>query len=180
MRWERTAIHPLDLGIVLAYLAGMVAVGYLVAGRIRRFADFFVAGRALTTPILICTLVSSYYGLDALFGDSGDAAREGVEFGDVVAAAQKAGRVGHLAGGAAEVGGRDEVPIGLAAGGVVVGSVGVEPVSVLEAGAPEPALVEELGVTPMARLVGYAVAGIAPEIMGAAPINAIPKLLRSP
>jgi SSS family solute:Na+ symporter len=78
MEWERTAIHPLDLGIVVAYLAGMVAVGYLVAGRIRRFADFFVAGRALTTPILICTLVSSYYGLDALFGDSGDAAREGV------------------------------------------------------------------------------------------------------
>ena len=72
------AIHLLDVGIVIAYLAGMVAVGYLVAGRIRRFADFFVAGRALTTPILICTLVSSYYGLDALFGDSGDAAREGV------------------------------------------------------------------------------------------------------
>jgi Na+/proline symporter len=71
-------LHPLDATIVLAYLAGMVGVGYLVAGRIRRFADFFVAGRALTTPILICTLVSSYYGLDALFGDSGDAAREGV------------------------------------------------------------------------------------------------------
>jgi Na+/proline symporter len=56
----------------------MVLVGYLVAGRIRRFSDFFLAGRALTTPILICTLVSSYYGLDALFGDSGDASREGV------------------------------------------------------------------------------------------------------
>src|SRR5512145_1425082 len=56
----------------------MIAVGYAVSGRIRAFRDFFVAGRALTAPILICTLVSSYYGLDALFGDSGDAAREGV------------------------------------------------------------------------------------------------------
>lgn len=71
-------LHPIDLAIVLTYLAGMIAVGYVVAGRIRGFADFFVAGRALTTPILICTLVSSYYGLDALFGDSGDASREGV------------------------------------------------------------------------------------------------------
>jgi solute:Na+ symporter, SSS family len=54
-------IHPVDLGIIIAYLAGMVLVGYLVAGRIRWFTDFFLAGRALTTPILICTLVSSYY-----------------------------------------------------------------------------------------------------------------------
>jgi SSS family solute:Na+ symporter len=72
------AIHAVDLGIVVAYLAGMVLIGYLVAGRIRQFSDFFLAGRALTTPILICTLVSSYYGLDALFGDAGDAARDGV------------------------------------------------------------------------------------------------------
>ncbi|MGH7277627.1 MAG: sodium:solute symporter family protein, partial [Candidatus Rokuibacteriota bacterium] len=71
-------LHALDLAIVVAYLAGMVAIGYVVARRLRGFADFFVAGRALTTPILICSLVSSYYGLDALFGDSGDAAREGV------------------------------------------------------------------------------------------------------
>lgn len=71
-------LHAVDLTIVVGYLAGMILVGYLVAGRIKGFADFFVAGRALTTPILICTLVSSYYGLDALFGDAGDASREGV------------------------------------------------------------------------------------------------------
>ncbi len=52
-------------------------MGYLVAGRIKGFEDFFVAGRSLTAPILICSLVSSYYGLDALIGDSGDASREG-------------------------------------------------------------------------------------------------------
>lgn len=71
------AVHPIDVAIVVVYLVGMMTVGYLVAGRIRVFTDFFVAGRALTTPILICSLVSSYYGLDALFGDSGDASRDG-------------------------------------------------------------------------------------------------------
>jgi Na+/proline symporter len=71
------AVHPVDLAIIVAYLIGMMVVGYLVAGRIKVFSDFFVAGRALTTPILICSLVSSYYGLDALFGDSGDASRDG-------------------------------------------------------------------------------------------------------
>ncbi|HXG05562.1 MAG TPA: sodium:solute symporter family protein [Candidatus Binatia bacterium] len=72
------ALHAIDLAIVVTYLGSMVLVGYLVAGRIRRFSDFFLAGRALTTPLLVCTLVSSYYGLDALFGDAGDAARDGV------------------------------------------------------------------------------------------------------
>ncbi len=71
-------VHPIDLAIVAAYLAGMLAIGYVVAGRIHGFTDFFVAGRSLTTPMLVATLVSSYYGLDALLGDSGDASREGV------------------------------------------------------------------------------------------------------
>ena len=34
------------------------------------------------------------------------------------------------------------------------------------------------GVTPLARLLGYAVAGIDPDIMGVGPINAIPKVLK--
>src|SRR5690606_20239406 len=35
-----------------------------------------------------------------------------------------------------------------------------------------------LGLEPLARLVGFAVAGVAPEIMGIGPIEAIPKVLR--
>ena len=69
--------HPVDVAIVVAYLLGMIGIGYAVSSRIKAFRDFFLAGRALTAPILICTLVSSYYGLDALLGDSGDAARDG-------------------------------------------------------------------------------------------------------
>ena len=40
------------------------------------------------------------------------------------------------------------------------------------------AAINELGVTPVARLVGYAVAGVAPEVMGIGPINAIKKVLQ--
>ncbi len=36
---------------------------------------------------------------------------------------------------------------------------------------------EALGLTPLARFVGFAVAGVRPEIMGVGPINAVPKLL---
>ncbi len=37
---------------------------------------------------------------------------------------------------------------------------------------------EELGLTPLLRFVGFAVAGVRPEIMGVGPIAAIPKLLK--
>jgi acetyl-CoA acyltransferase len=38
--------------------------------------------------------------------------------------------------------------------------------------------VEELGVDPMARIVGYAVAGVSPDLMGIGPISAIRKVLK--
>jgi len=40
------------------------------------------------------------------------------------------------------------------------------------------AKVEELGVKPMAKLLGFAVAGVAPEVMGIGPIESIPKALK--
>jgi acetyl-CoA acyltransferase len=40
-------------------------------------------------------------------------------------------------------------------------------------------VLRELGLTPLARWVGFAVAGVAPEVMGVGPIAAIPKVLRS-
>ena len=40
-------------------------------------------------------------------------------------------------------------------------------------------VLKELGLTPLARWVGYAVGGVAPEVMGVGPIAAIPKLLRN-
>ena len=40
-----------------------------------------------------------------------------------------------------------------------------------------PELAAELGATPLARFVGYAVAGVAPEIMGIGPVAAVPKVM---
>ncbi len=40
-------------------------------------------------------------------------------------------------------------------------------------------MLKQLGLAPLARFVGYAVGGVAPEVMGVGPIAAIPKLLRS-
>ena len=39
-------------------------------------------------------------------------------------------------------------------------------------------VLKELGLAPLARWVGYAVAGVAPEVMGVGPIAAIPKVLK--
>jgi acetyl-CoA acyltransferase len=39
-------------------------------------------------------------------------------------------------------------------------------------------LLDELGVEPMGRLLGFAVAGVPPEIMGIGPVAAIPKVLQ--
>lgn len=39
-------------------------------------------------------------------------------------------------------------------------------------------MVDELGVKPMGRLIGYAVAGVPPEVMGLGPIEAVPKVLK--
>jgi acetyl-CoA acyltransferase len=39
-------------------------------------------------------------------------------------------------------------------------------------------VLKELGLTPLARWVGFAVGGVAPEVMGVGPIAAIPKVLK--
>ena len=39
-------------------------------------------------------------------------------------------------------------------------------------------MVEALGLSPLARLVGFSVAGVAPELMGIGPIEAVPKVLK--
>ena len=38
--------------------------------------------------------------------------------------------------------------------------------------------VKELGLTPIARYVGFSVAGVPPELMGIGPVEAIPKVLK--
>lgn len=70
--------HPVDLGFVAAYLALMLGLGLYVGRRVESFREYFVVSGRLTTPLLICTLVSTYYGLDVLFGVSEVSYQEGL------------------------------------------------------------------------------------------------------
>ena len=60
-------IATIDYIIIAVYLMGMVGVGLWFAKKHTNFDDFFLAGRSLTTPLLITTLISTYYGIDVLF-----------------------------------------------------------------------------------------------------------------
>jgi SSS family solute:Na+ symporter len=68
----------LDFLVIAAYLGFMLYVGWYVSRRMKSFDDFFIAGRTMTTPLLICTLVSTYYGIDVLFGTSELGFNEGI------------------------------------------------------------------------------------------------------
>ena len=74
--------HPylswIDYAVLGVYLLGMLGVGYYIKRKIPSFEEFLVAGRSMTTPILVCTLASTYYGLDVLFGTSEMAFNNGV------------------------------------------------------------------------------------------------------
>ena len=71
-------ISPIDLAVVGLYLLMMLGVGYYIYKKAPSFEEFLLAGRTMTTPILICTLASTYYGLDVLFGTSELAYNDGV------------------------------------------------------------------------------------------------------
>jgi len=72
------SISWIDLGIIGAYLLMMLGIGYYVFRRSPSFEEYLIAGRSMTTPILVCTLASTYYGLDVLFGTSELAFNAGV------------------------------------------------------------------------------------------------------
>ena len=71
-------LSSLDFVIVFIYLLGMITTGVWIARKVKGFTSFFVAGRMMTTPLLISTLVSTYYGLDVTFGVSEVSFSEGV------------------------------------------------------------------------------------------------------
>jgi SSS family solute:Na+ symporter len=63
-------LGTLDWVVVGGYMALMLGVGAWVGTKMRRFKDYFMAGGALTTPLLICALVSTYYELDVTIATS--------------------------------------------------------------------------------------------------------------
>ena len=73
-----SSLSSIDYAIIVFYLSGMVGIGFWFAKKHSGFDDFFLAGRSLTTPLLITTLISTYYGIDVLFGDTQLAFTDGV------------------------------------------------------------------------------------------------------
>ncbi len=56
----------------------MLIIGVWTSRYIHSFVDFALAGRKLTAPLLVGTLVATYYGLDVTFGSSETAFLEGI------------------------------------------------------------------------------------------------------
>ena len=52
----------IDYSIVGIYFVGIILIGYFVKKKIKNVPDYFLAGRRLTLPIFVATLVSTWYG----------------------------------------------------------------------------------------------------------------------
>ncbi|MFH1571976.1 MAG: sodium:solute symporter family protein [Gemmatimonadota bacterium] len=65
-----TDVVFLDRAVVVLYFLVTMGAAALVSRHIASFDDFLVAGRRLSAPLLICTLVSTYYGLGVLLAGS--------------------------------------------------------------------------------------------------------------
>ena len=55
-------ISSIDYGIIVFYFVLLFIIGYFVKRKIHNLNDYFLAGRRLTLPIFIATLVSTWYG----------------------------------------------------------------------------------------------------------------------
>ena len=51
-----------DIAIIGAYFAGVLLVGFLSTRRTAGVLEYLLAGRSLTTPVFVMTLVSTWYG----------------------------------------------------------------------------------------------------------------------
>jgi SSS family solute:Na+ symporter len=53
---------PLDFAVLAAFIAGILALGFSAKLRSNSMLQFLVAGRALTLPVFVASLVSLWYG----------------------------------------------------------------------------------------------------------------------
>jgi len=55
-------LAPVDLLVVAVYFAGVLLVGFMTAKPKSDSLEYLLAGRSLTTPVFVMTLVSTWYG----------------------------------------------------------------------------------------------------------------------
>lgn len=55
-------LHPFDLAAPVIFALALIAVGWLRSRKVRAVEDFLMAGRRLTAPAFVMSLVSAWYG----------------------------------------------------------------------------------------------------------------------
>lgn len=68
----------MQLALLLLYSAGLTAFGVWVGRRVKGSADFFVAGRKLTAPLVFSTVLAANIGAGTTIGAAGQAYIDGV------------------------------------------------------------------------------------------------------
>lgn len=68
----------MQLALLLLYSAGLTAFGVWVGRRVKGSADFFVAGRKLTAPLVFSTILAANIGAGTTIGAAGQAYIDGV------------------------------------------------------------------------------------------------------
>ena len=66
------------LALLVGYSVALVALGLWIARRVRSSADFFVAGRALSAPLLFSTVLAANIGAGTTIGAAGVGYRDGI------------------------------------------------------------------------------------------------------
>lgn len=56
------SLDPLDIGVIALFLTGILALGFSARLRDNTLLQYIAAGRRLTLPIFVATLVSTWYG----------------------------------------------------------------------------------------------------------------------
>ena len=63
-------LAPLDVGVLIAYLAAVLALGFSARLRDNSLLQYLTAGRSLSLPAFVATLVATWYGGILGIGDS--------------------------------------------------------------------------------------------------------------
>jgi len=71
-------LHPLDLAIVVAYLATITVVGFRVSRRVHDAHDYFLAGRSLSWWIIGLSIIGTNVSANGYVGASGGAYKVGI------------------------------------------------------------------------------------------------------
>lgn len=72
-------ITSLDIGIVGAYLVGMLLIGVYFVKRVKNSEDFYTADHSLGTPVLLATVCATIIGGSSMMGRAGLGYTNGIE-----------------------------------------------------------------------------------------------------